>query len=646
MAKMATKFAGRLLQIKMSAKFYGRIMFLIFAVQLVVCFAYNTWFNHQWITAKPIFDSGMAIAWEALRKWKIGIAVEALNTNLDFWWQNVGWVFKKSIWVWILLPMIMTYSVLFDDKDDDEEYSRGRQYLTPDELNMLANNIKFSFAKMWKLSNLIPLGQVRLPIKEENKQTFGVGKPGSGKTNAFNQIIELIRKRKQRIIIHDYKGDYVENFYNPKTDILFNPLDERSVGWCLFNDCQSVMDIEAFGHSLIPNAITGDPFWNNAARDVLVGVLYFCWHKNKKTNLDIWRTVTAPNKVLYAMLRSVMGGEAGAKHLEDPDGKTATGVMSNLMQFVKVFDFMSKMTGNFSIREWIANDKGHGTIFITNYANLKFTLSPIISLFIQTAGNRLLSLPDDIHRRIFFFLDEFGQLPNMATIENLMTASRSKGGAVFIGVQDIGQLDKLYKKETRTTILNSASNRIVFNCKDHDTAKFFSDDIGKVEYYENMESQSLGMNKGDRINTNRQLRTENLVMPEDIQSLPDLHAFVSIGHYDITLNKWKYKKFKKQQIAFVPRQDLDLANIKDINPLEFLKRQATNTATENSTEESISSGDSPKPAKKSTAKRVTAKSKSTIGKANSRTDKPDNVDDKTNNEVDSLNNFFEDQMQE
>ena len=227
----------------------------------------------------------------------------------------------------------------------------------------------------------------------------------------------------------------------------------------------------------------------------------------------------------------------------------------------------------------------------------------------------------------------------MATIENLMTASRSKGGAVFIGVQDIGQLDKLYKKETRTTILNSASNRIVFNCKDHDTAKFFSDDIGKVEFYENMESQSLGMNKGDRINTNRQLRTENLVMTEDIQSLPDLHAFVSIGHYDITLSKWKYKKFEKQQVAFVPRQDLDLANIKDINPLEFLKLGTTDGASAGAVE-SIPEAATLKPKKKSTAKPTTGKAKSPIGKANTKTDEP--VETNTwYMEDDSMHDFFE-----
>jgi len=561
---MATKFASKLLQIKMSAKFYGRLMFVIFVFQLVVCFAYNTWFNHSWDETKPIIIKGFEVAFALFKKMQFKDGWEMLSMSGSLLMQNFGWVFKRSFVVWIILPMVMIYSALFDE-EEEEKYNRGRQYLTPQQLNKIINKIRIPIFDKRKLLNLIPLGQVKLPVKEENKQTFVVGKPGSGKTNAFNQCIELIRKRNQKIIIHDFKGDYVETFYDSNRDLIFNPLDERSVGWCLFNDCETIMDIDAFGFALIPPAVVGDPFWNNAARDILVGVLYYCWYNNKKTNKDIWHVITAHNRLLYSLLSQTKGGEAGAKHLEDPDGKTATGVMSNLMQFVKVFDYMSEMDGTFSIREWIANEKEDSTIFITNYANLKHTLSPIISLFIQTAGNRLLSLSDDINRRVFFFLDEFGQLPNMTTIENLMTASRSKGGAVFIGVQDIGQIDKLYKADTRTTILNSASTRVIFNCKDHETAKFFSNDIGQIEFFEKMESQSLGMNSSDRINMNTQKRIESLVSPEDIQSLPDLNAFISIGHYDVTLSKWKYKKFARDQLAFIPRKGLDLINSTDVD---------------------------------------------------------------------------------
>lgn len=264
---------------------------------------------------------------------------------------------------------------------------------------------------------------------------------------------------------------------------------------------------------------------------------------------------------IFELLQLTKGGERGAKHLEDPTGRTAMSIISNMMQYLRAFEYMASMDGNFSITDFITNKENSPTIFITNYAKLQHTLAPMISLFVQTVGNILLSQSDNLKNRVFIFLDEFGQLPNMTTIQNLMTASRSKGGAIFIGVQDIGQIDKIYKKETRTTILNSAANRIIFNCKDHDTARFFSKEIGETEYYEATESKSLGVGKGDRINASRQRRKEALVTPEDIQSLPDLSAFISIGHHDITLSKFKYRKLKKKAEAFIQRPELDLTNL-------------------------------------------------------------------------------------
>ena len=192
------------------------------------------------------------------------------------------------------------------------------------------------------------------------------------------------------------------------------------------------MDIEGFAGSLIPDASPGaDPFWNNAARDVMVGILRYCFFNNKRTNKDIWQTCIIPNDKLYELLRDTQGGERGAKHIEDTSSKTAASIMSNLMQYVKVFEYMVGMQGGFSITQWVENPAHSGIIYLTNYAKLQHTLNPVISLFIQTVGRVLLSQSDDLDNRLFFFLDEFGQLQNLSTIPNLMTASRSKGGAVF-----------------------------------------------------------------------------------------------------------------------------------------------------------------------------------------------------------------------
>jgi type IV secretory pathway TraG/TraD family ATPase VirD4 len=562
MSTMVTKFATKLLKIKLYLKLLLRLGLIIFALQVAVIVIYNTWFNHHWTDTKELITYGLNLVWTSFTDLNLNQSSDYLARTWELFWHNQKWVWLSSFSVWLSLPLLMSWMHISEDEvETKREYIQGRQFITPKQLNNLL--VTGAFNK----ERLLPLGEVYLPYADENKQTFAVGKPGSGKTNMLNQILLKIRELKRKAIIHDYKGDYVEKFYNPTADILFNPLDERSVGWCLFNDCQSIMDIDAFAYALIPQTSSNDPYWNNAARDVFTAILRYCWNNNLKTNAGIWQIATMPNDMLYEMLSNTHGGQIAAKHLEDPQGKTAMGVMSNMIQYVKVFEYMTSMDGDFSIRRWVSNHDEAGMIFVTNYAKLQNTLRPIISLFLQTAGSNLLSLSDDLTRRVYMILDEFGQLPNINTIESLMTASRSKGGAVFIGVQDIGQLDKIYKKETRSTILNSASNRLIFNCKDRETAKFFSNDIGETEYWELVESQSISMNKGDRVNANKQRHKEFLVTPEDIQSVPDLNAFVSIGGNNVTLSKWEYKKLSSIAQAFVQRSDLNLINTLDVMPM-------------------------------------------------------------------------------
>lgn len=564
---VATRFATRLLRAKMYSKLIFRLMFGILALQFVVICIVNGWFNPNWEYTKEMVSRGTHLTFSLLKHFQFKDSFAAIDATVSLFWGLQKTIFYKSFLCWLFLPVIMIYISLSDkDEQSQREFIQGKKYLPPSEFERVVH--KNAQTKMFQLKKTIPLGEIHLPYKEEVKHTLGIGKPGCGKTNTFNQIILKLRQLKRRIAIHDYKGDYVEKFYDAANgDLIFNPFDARSIGWCLFNDCKSIMDLEAFGAALIPNATHGEPFWNNAARDIFVGVLRYCYFNNKRTNKDIWETVTLTNEMLYMLLSSTKGCEIAAKYLEDPEGKLAIGVMANMMQFVKIFEYMQEMKGEFSIREWVNNENADNIIYITNYANLQNTLRPMISLFIQTVGSALLSMSDDINRRLYFILDEFGQLPKMETVTSLMTAARSKGGSVWLGIQDIGQLDTIYTEKTRGTILNSCSNRLIFNCQDQRTAKILSDDIGQTEYWENTESQSLGTKRGDSINTSRQRRKEHLVTTEDIQSLRDLSAFISIGGGDITLSHWKYKKLTKKTDAFIQRPELDLANMVDVKPV-------------------------------------------------------------------------------
>lgn len=71
-----------------------------------------------------------------------------------------------------------------------------------------------------------------------------------------------------------------------------------------------------------------------------------------------------------------------------------------MMQYVKAFEYMSSADGGFSINDWIHN--GKGWIFVTNLADVQDTLKPILSLFIDLMGRKVLALGDDYDRRLFF----------------------------------------------------------------------------------------------------------------------------------------------------------------------------------------------------------------------------------------------------
>ena len=433
------------------------------------------------------------------------------------------------------------------------QYVRGAKLLTPRELNMEMKHKK-------EILDL-PVGPVKLPREAEVKHMIFIGSPGAGKTNQASQMIERLKERREKMVIYDFKGDYLSKFYDPERDIIFNPLDKRCMGWNLFNELSRLMDIDATAYSLISQSYTQDPFWNDAARDVFSGILYYLYYNSARSNADIWTAVTAPIAEIAAWLKGTKGGERGFVYIQDASSKQAMSVAAVMMQYVKSFEYMSKSDGSFTITDWLSNPNA-GTIFITNYADVKDTLRPILSLFVDLLGRKLLSMKDDHQRRIFFILDEFGTLQRLSTIKDLMTLSRSKGGAVFIGIQDKGQIDKIYSPEFSQSILNACGNSIMFRVADPITAKYLSDRIGRTEVRETDQTLSMGVaDNRDGVSLMQRTREKDLVLPSEIMSLRDLEAYLKVANYSITKIQFNYKKYPDKHEPFIVRDDLLLDNI-------------------------------------------------------------------------------------
>lgn len=452
----------------------------------------------------------------------------------------------QSFLLWLFLPFIL---FLFKRKSIKQ---MADQHLAGTEL---IDEKKFS-KKIKKSSKNIALNKnITIPFECENRHFFVIGKQGAGKSQIFSKAIDKIIQRNEKAIIYDFKGDYIAKFYNPKTDLIFNPLDERSLGWCIFNEIKTKVDIENISYSFIPASTVKDPFWDNGARDIFYSVLTYCWKNELKTNKDLFEISKLPPLKLVKLFSTTSGCERGVPPLLEP--KVAASIRSVFFQKVKPFEYAQQEHGPFSIKNWIENENIRGRIFIVGQSETKDIISPLFTLFLDIAAKKFFMLPEDIRRRLFFFIDEFGTLSRMNNIPDLLKLSRSYGGSVWLGIQDTGQIKEIYGHETTKTIIGNCANSIILSVEEPDDAEYLSRKISDKKIQSMKENLSFGVEDyKDGHSLGRSDKTERAVLASEILCLPDLNFYLKISLIpEYTLTKVIFKKLEEKEPSFIPKKD-------------------------------------------------------------------------------------------
>lgn len=404
-----------------------------------------------------------------------------------------------------------------------------------------------------------------IPEKVVTKHCFAIGATGSGKSQLAFRVVEQLIERNVRCIIHDFKGDFIPTFYDPKKHYIFNPLDMRHMGladtdstaprgWTVFNELETLPNVDSFASSMIPDG-PGEQIWYTAPRDLLKAMIIYCIKNKLTTNGDLSTMIETCPDDLRNLFEVTPGCRVGLKHLEE--GKLAGQFMSILATYTAAISYLVGTDGDFSIRDWIANeDSEKRIIFLANQAEVQKTLKPLISAFFDFSTKALCSLPDDPDgRRIYFLLDEFGQLSKMDSVVQLLTQGRSKGAATWIFIQDIAQIDSIYGHDLSKSIVNGCRTKFYFNVSDHATAEFISKEIGAKEFERTKESKSFGVHDmRDSISTNTEIVERPIAMPSEISSQPNLTFFLQLADIpELTTVDIDYRKYPVHRAAYNPR---------------------------------------------------------------------------------------------
>jgi type IV conjugative transfer system coupling protein TraD len=448
------------------------------------------------------------------------------------------------------------------DQQTDDHFIRGILKAEPKEITQVLKS-------KGKVSSFAIDGHRLFKQDFEVQHMLIDGTTGSGKSVAMRKLITWIRARGDKAIIYDKGCTFVSKFYDPKQDIILNPFDKRCANWNVWCDAKEAPDFESMAAALIPQHGDGDPFWVESARTIFSSAAFQMMNDDKESTTArlLHVMLTSELETLGAFLK---GTEASAL-VSDKIEKTAISIKSVLATYIKALRFLEGLDDRneagkllrpeFSIQDWVQDDKQKGFLFLSSNAQQHASLRPLISMWLAIASNAILGLDANPDRRIWVIMDEMPSLHKLPELGSIIAEVRKFGGCYVVGIQSYAQLLKTYGKHAADEMFDLLNTRFYFRAPSSEMAKISSHDLGEQDVDISKENYSYGAHAmRDGVSLGHQTITRPVVSSSEIQTLDDLQCWL-----------------RTPQCNLVTRLDLKFDKMKDITP-SFIKRNYTVSA--------------------------------------------------------------------
>ncbi|MFH7526293.1 type IV conjugative transfer system coupling protein TraD [Aeromonas sp. A5] len=526
---------------------------------------------HKLMVSKPIYT----IYYEQyeLKYYSHQVLIDAFTLYCGELVQNELMISAIFSFIFVLLVWIAFFCWLglTGQKESEDEITGGR---------VLNTNPKQVARMMRRKKQASDIKIDHLPIKKDSEiQNFAIhGTVGSGKSTLMRKFLDQCRQRGDMVIIYDKGCTFVEEYYQQNRDIILNPLDSRCANWDMWEECQSLPDLEAAATTLIPMGSSEDPFWQGSARTIFAeGAHRLRNEKGRSYNLFL-RTLLA---ITLDKLREFLAGTPAANLVDGKIEKTAISIRSVITNYVKAMSYLQGIERKgkpFTIRQWMQNARtgnDNGWLFITSNQNHHESLKPLISMWLSIAANSLLSMGENRYRRVWFFYDELPSLHKLPHLPSVIAEARKFGGCFALGFQSYAQLEEIYGNKFAEAMYDLLNTKYFFRSPSATVAKFVEEDIGETVRKKFSEQTSFGADQvRDGISFGKDEERVAIVSYTDVQMLEDLECFVTLpGNYPVVRMSLEF--VKKAKIAeALPERDIRSSLDPDIED-EIGKRSAT-----------------------------------------------------------------------
>ena len=449
----------------------------------------------------------------------------------------------------LLVPLLLLFfwfATMFGDHSKQSRHQRGALLAALPDLRrqIAAHNrsersvvMRRRFGPGWRLAGRNALfeagihapysiGGVTYPLGLEQSHTMLVGTTGTGKTVVLRDILKQSRARNVRSVVFDLTGAFIEAFYDPDRDVILNAMDARCPQWTLFDEASSEAEFTAIAEALVPHDGGGsEQFWVQAARLLFVEMALRLQAEGRGTNAALAdELMTADLKHVHELMKGTVA---------DPITAPEAARMAELIRAVfnanaKALKLMPKTGPRFSIRKWVEEDRQNGSILFLSARYIDMSVaSRLLTLWMDTAMNTLMSMSRTHDLRLWFLIDELGALHRLPALEKGLQTARNFGGAIVTGVHAYAKLKDTYGENMAMTLLSLARTKLIFATADRETATWCSDFIGHRQVKDIEEGFSYGYNNvRDSVTLTPRRQVEPLLLPDQLMNLERLSGYI------------------------------------------------------------------------------------------------------------------------
>lgn len=396
------------------------------------------------------------------------------------------------------------------------------------------------------------------------------GDTGQGKSQAIMAMLEAFRQAGKKAFILDKNGEMMTHFYNPDTDYVLGPFDDRSMNWTPYLEGIEEVDTERISRSFIPSTNLGkDDHWPESAVTVLSTLMYQVAHQvGFKGDIDellislieskkvvekdlLGRDTIVVKRKLYELLSGTLASAS-----VDPDAaEHASSVIATITPKIRSMRFLRGLEKRqkFSIRDWVKNKDDKGWLFIRVNEDEFDAVKPLVSAWIDTAIKTMLSTTKTETIELVGLVDELQSIDKINTLAKAVNEGRKFGLFMMLGFTAVHELYELYGRDRATAMLSQCGTKLLFMTSNPEGQKYNAELLGKEEAVTEQGSMTYGDRESRGANEHRDSQ-RFIVMPSEVASLAPLTAYLKFsGDWPVAKVKIAYKNWPVVAPPTLPR---------------------------------------------------------------------------------------------